>query len=94
MKIVKHTQYTYFIYQHRKSSTLVCLAPILPVVLKWTKIAYEEESKDMISLTFGILHLVAMAPAPEFKALLPEVIDLMLETGKTRELQSTFVAIR
>ena len=47
----------------------------------------------MMRLTFGILHLVAMAPAPEFKTSLPEVIDLMLETGKTKELHSMFVAI-
>ena len=62
-------------------------------MFKWTKIAYEEEHKDMMRLTFGILHLVAMAPAPEFKTSLPEVIDLMLETGKTKELHSMFVAI-
>ena len=63
----------------------------MPVVFKWAKIAFEEEHEDMMSLTFGILHSVALAPAPEFKDSLPEVIDLMLETGKTRELSSKMI---
>ena len=85
----KHDSTRFIIFkQHQSSRTLEFVAPIMPNILKWAKIAVEEDHDDFIHWMFSKLHLVGIAPPEEFKDLLPEIVDLMLVSEKYNELFS------
>ena len=47
----------------------------------------------MMHLCYGILHSVGSGSTPtEFKTCLPEIVDLMLESGKFNELYCKFMS--
>ena len=85
--IPKHLN-TFVLKQHKKTGTLACVAPIIPRIFHWIKIAVEEDHDDMVNWNFGMLQWIGISPPAELKDTLPEIIDLMLETEKYQELQS------
>ena len=74
--------------QHQSSRTLECIAPIMPNILKWAKIAIDDDDDNWIHWTFGKLSLVGLAPPEEFKDYLPEIVDLMIWSEKYQDLFS------
>ena len=65
-----------------------CVAPILPNVIRWAKIAIKEKHEDMEFHTFSVLSTVGSACPAEFKDTLPAVVSLMFLSKKYSELQS------
>ena len=65
---------------------MACVAPVIPEVLRWAKIAIEEDHTDMLRIFFGILSWIGLSPSADFKDSLPEFVDLMLESEKCQDL--------
>ena len=63
-----------------------CISPVMPDVLRWARIATEENHSDMSSILFAILSWVGQAAPTSIKDSLPLVIDLLLVSEKTGEL--------
>ena len=70
------------------SRTVDCLIPLMHSVLRWARIAHEEDHKEMIGYTLGTAHYLNQAPPEKFGYLLPDMLDLMLATKRTMELFS------
>ena len=79
-----------YFYQHQESRTLGRIAPIMPEVLRWSKIALKEDHEQMINVTFGILSWVGIAAPVEFKDSLAEFVDIMLVSEKCQDLYCKF----
>ena len=64
---------------------MACVAPIMPEILRWAKIALEEDHEEMMGVTFGMINTIGQSAPAEFKESLPKVLDLMLESDKCQE---------
>ena len=58
----------------------------MPNVFRWAKLAVEDEHERMTNVTFGYISSVGQAACPEIKHILPEIVDLLLETKNTSDL--------
>ena len=67
-----------YIELHQASSTLECIAPIFPDVLKWARLAVAEDREEMMDILFSILSWVGQATPPCLKDKLTDILDLML----------------
>ena len=64
------------------------MKPIMANILRWARIAVDEDHEDMMSYTFNILQTVGYEPPEEMKDMLPELLDLMFHSDKCSELTS------
>ena len=76
-----------FSNQHKETpKTVSYIVPVIPEVLRWTKIALAEEHKHVTRQCFDILNWVGLSSATLLKSYLPEIMDIMLEFEKYDEL--------
>ena len=62
----------------------------MPELIKWAKIAAEENHKGVLRLTFDPLSTISKETPVEFKEYLPDIIELMLETQRVCTLDGKF----
>ena len=58
----------------------------MPDVLRWAKLASQENHEDMSNILFAILSWVGMSAPVSIKDSLPLVVDLMLESEQMEQL--------
>ena len=67
-----------------------CVAPIVPSIVRWAKIAVKEKHPDMTFAMFHMLDTILSAATTEFQDILPAIIDLMFLSKKYEELHRKF----
>ena len=70
---------------------MACVAPMMPHLLRWAKIALAEEHDDLTELTFRMISTMGRAVPKEFKTDLPQIVNLMLETDKCDDLACKYI---
>ena len=74
------------LFQHQKSSTLACLVPVMPNIIRWTQIAVNEKHEDMIDCMIRILTTIGRNPPSEFSCYVSELLDLQLKSDQCQDL--------
>ena len=66
----------------------------MPNLLRWARIAVDEDHEDLMQYTFSILHQFGYQPPGEFKEYLPDILDLMFHSEKCKELASKLFSLQ
>ena len=60
--------------------------PIIPDVLRWAKLAVKQKQNNMTNVLFSLLSLIGMSAPTSMKDSLPQLMNLMLDSGRTGEM--------
>ena len=60
--------------------------PIIPDILRWAKLAVKQKQNNMAGVLFSLLSLIGMSAPTSMKDSLPQLMNLMLDSGRTGEM--------
>ena len=65
----------------------------MPNLLRWAKIAVDENHEELMRYTFSVLQTIGYQPPGEFKEFLQDILDLMFLSEKCKELSSKLFSL-
>ena len=72
---------------------MVCIAPVMPNIIRWAKIAVKEDHEDMTNVTVSLLSIVGLSPPTAFSKHLPDLFELLLKSEKCQCLHGKSVQL-
>ena len=78
------------VFQHVQTATHSGCVGLLPDIIKWAKMAEEEERDDIKKISMTSLQLFSVKPPQEIAKYLPQIMELFVIPSNMSDLFSKF----